>query len=110
MTIMLTEAYAWHAAAMDMAPVTVATMAAVMVVASRRGGIVLAASRFHVSMAGIVSVVGRRVAGCYALPQWAAYGKAQEGLAKDPDFAKLMANTANIAELTGRNLTVGIDL
>jgi hypothetical protein len=41
---------------------------------------------------------------------WEVYGKAQQGLAKDPDFAKLMANTANIAELSGRNITVGIDL
>jgi hypothetical protein len=38
---MLAEAYAWLAAAMDMAPVTVATMAVVMVVASRRDGIAL---------------------------------------------------------------------
>jgi hypothetical protein len=38
MTIMLAEAYAWRVAAMEMAPVTVA--AVVMVVASRRGGIV----------------------------------------------------------------------
>ena len=41
---------------------------------------------------------------------WEAYGKAQQGLAKDPDFARLMTNTANIAELSGRNITVGIDL
>jgi hypothetical protein len=47
------------------------------------------------------------MAGCYALRQ---YGKAQEGLAKDPAYAKLMANTAAIAQLTGRNIAVGVDL
>jgi hypothetical protein len=38
------------------------------------------------------------------------YGKAQEGLAKDPEFAKLMAHTATIAQLMGRNITVSVDL
>jgi len=33
-----------------------------------------------------------------------------EGLAKDPAYAKLIANTATIAQLTGRNITVGVDL
>ena len=41
---------------------------------------------------------------------WEVYGKAQEGLAKDPEFAKLMANMTTFSELTGRNITVGIDL
>ena len=38
------------------------------------------------------------------------YGKVQEALAKDEAFAKLYAHTATFAELTGRNIAVGIDL
>ncbi len=41
---------------------------------------------------------------------WEAYAKAQEGLAKDPEYAKLMANMTGFSELTGRNITVGVDL
>ena len=41
---------------------------------------------------------------------WEVYGKAQEGLAKDPAFAKLLANTATISQLMGRNIAVGVDL
>ena len=41
---------------------------------------------------------------------WEAYGKAQEGLAKDPEFAKLQAHMTTFAQLTGRNITVGFDL
>jgi hypothetical protein len=32
-------------------------------------------------------------------PSWEVYGKAQEGLAKDPAWAKLLADTAGIAEI-----------
>jgi len=38
------------------------------------------------------------------------YGKVQEAVAKDPAFAKLMAHTVTLAELKGRNISVGIDL
>ena len=38
------------------------------------------------------------------------YGKAQEAVAKDEAFAKLMASTATIAQLMGRNISVGVDL
>ena len=41
---------------------------------------------------------------------WEVYGKVQEGLSKDPAFAQLMAHTSTIAELTGRNIAVGVDL
>jgi hypothetical protein len=41
---------------------------------------------------------------------WEVYGKVQEALAKDEAFAKLYAHTATFAELTGRNIVVGIDL
>jgi hypothetical protein len=33
-----------------------------------------------------------------------------EGIAKDPAFKKVMAHTATIAELTGRNIAVGYEL
>jgi hypothetical protein len=41
---------------------------------------------------------------------WEAFGKAQEGLAKDSDFAKLQADMLKFAQLSGRNITVGFDL
>ena len=70
----------------------------------KHGAEFLRMSRFHTGMwAGEWLVVTR-----YA--SWEAYGKAQEGLAKDPAYAKLIANTATIAQLTGRNITVGVDL
>ena len=70
----------------------------------KHGAEFLRISRFHTGMwAGEWLVVTR-----YA--SWEAYGKAQEGLAKDPAYAKLIANTATIAQLTGRNITVGVDL
>ena len=70
----------------------------------KHGAEFLRLSRFHTGVwAGEWLVVTR-------YSSWEAYGKAQQGLAKDPDFARLMANTASIAELSGRNITVGIDL
>jgi Domain of unknown function (DUF1330) len=70
----------------------------------KHGAEFLRLSRFHTGMwAGEWLVVTR-------YSSWEAYGKAQEGLAKDPAYAKLMAHTATIAELTGRNITVGVDL
>src|SRR5271155_2626796 len=41
---------------------------------------------------------------------WEAYGKAQEGLAKDPEFIELLTHMTTFSELTGRNITVGVDL
>jgi hypothetical protein len=41
---------------------------------------------------------------------WEVYGKAQEAIAKDPDFTKLWSQVTKTAELTGRNIAVGIDL
>ena len=70
----------------------------------KHGAEFLRLSRFHTGIwAGEWLVVTR-----YA--SWDVYGKAQEGLSKDPAFEKLMANTANIAQLMGRNLTVSVDL
>jgi hypothetical protein len=70
----------------------------------KHGAEFLRLSRFHTGIwAGEWLVVTR-----YA--SWEVYGKAQEGLAKDPAFAKLLANTATIAQLMGRNITVSVDL
>jgi hypothetical protein len=41
---------------------------------------------------------------------WESFGKAQEGLAKDSDFAKLQAHMTTFAQLTGRNITVSFEL
>ena len=61
-------------------------------------------SRFHAgTWAGEWLIVTR-----YA--SWEVYGKVQEAVAKDEAFAKLYAHTATFAELTARNVAVGIDL
>ena len=41
---------------------------------------------------------------------WEVYGKAQEGMAKDPAWAKLLADTAKVGQLMGRNITVSVEL
>jgi hypothetical protein len=41
---------------------------------------------------------------------WEVYGKVQEAAAKDEAFAKLLARTASFAELTGRNIAVGVEI
>jgi hypothetical protein len=70
----------------------------------KHGAEFLRVSRFHAgTWAGDWLVVTR-----YA--SWEVYGKAQEGLAKDPAYAKLMANTASIAQLMGRSINVGVEL
>jgi hypothetical protein len=74
------------------------------IIFERHGAEFLRLSRFHTGIwAGEWLVVSR-----YA--NWEVYGKAQEGLAKDPAFAKLMAKMTSIAQLMGRNITVGVDL
>jgi len=70
----------------------------------KHGAEFLRLSRFHSGMWPGEWLVATRYAG------WEAYGKAQEGLAKDPAFAKLLEHTNTIAELTGRNIAVGVDL
>ena len=61
-------------------------------------------SRFHTGLWGGEWLVVTRYS------SWEAFGKAQEGLAKDPAWAKLIANTAGIAQLMGRNITVSVEL
>jgi len=38
------------------------------------------------------------------------WGKVQDAIAKDADFAKLLSQQMEIAEMVGRNIAVGIDL
>ena len=70
----------------------------------KHGAEFLRMSRFHTgAWAGEWLIVSR-----YA--SWEVYGKAQEKIANDPAFAKLYAHTATFAELTGRNISVGVDI
>jgi 3-hydroxyisobutyrate dehydrogenase-like beta-hydroxyacid dehydrogenase len=41
---------------------------------------------------------------------WVVFGKAQEGLAKDPAWAKMLALAATVSELTDRNITNSVEL
>jgi hypothetical protein len=70
----------------------------------KHGAEFLRLSRFHTGMwAGEFLVTTR-------YSSWEVYGKVQEAVAKDEAFVKLYAHTATFAELTGRNIAVGIDL
>lgn len=70
----------------------------------KHGAEFLRLSRFHTgAWAGEWLVTTR-------YPNWEVYGKVQEAVAKDPDFAKVWARTMELSELTGRNIAVGIDL
>ena len=74
------------------------------IIFEKHGAEFLRLSRFHTGIwAGEWLFVSR-----YA--NWEVYGKAQEGLAKDPAFAKILAKTTSIAQLMGRNITVSVDL
>jgi uncharacterized protein (DUF1330 family) len=73
-------------------------------IVEKHGAEFLRVSRFHTGpWIGDWLVVVR-------YPNWEAHGKAQEGMAKDPAWAKLLANTAKDGQVMGRNITVGIDL
>jgi hypothetical protein len=61
-------------------------------------------SRFHTGLWAGEWLVATRY------DSWEVYGKVQEAVAKDPAFAKLMAETMTVAELRGRNIAVGVDL
>ena len=70
----------------------------------KHGAEFLRLSRFHTgAWAGEWLITTR-----YA--NWEAYGKVQDAVAKDADFAKLLAQQMEIAEMMGRNIAVGIDL
>ena len=61
-------------------------------------------SRFHTGALAGEWLVATRYS------NWEVYGKVQEAVAKDADFAKLLAQQMEIAEMMGRNIAVGIDL
>ena len=70
----------------------------------KHGAEFLRLSRFHTgTWAGELLVTTR-----YA--NWEVYGKVQEAVAKDAEFAQLQADGMKIAELQGRNIAVSIDL
>ena len=70
----------------------------------KHGAEFLRLSRFHTGAWAGEWLISTRYA------SWEVYGKAQEKIANDPAFAKLYAHTATFAELTGRNISVGVDL
>ena len=70
----------------------------------KHGAEFLRLSRFHTgAWAGEWLVTTR-------YSSWEVYGKVQEAVAKDPEFAEVQADGMKIAELQGRNIAVSIDL
>jgi len=70
----------------------------------KHGAEFLRLSRFHTGpWAGDLLVTTR-----YA--NWEVYGKVQEAVAKDPEFAQVQADGMQIAQLQSRNIAVSIDL
>jgi hypothetical protein len=70
----------------------------------KHGAEFLRLSRFHTgSWAGELLVTTR-------YSNWEVYGKVQEAVAKDPEFAQVQAEGMKIAELQGRNIAVSIEL
>ena len=70
----------------------------------KHGAEFLRLSRFHTGpFAGEWLVTTR-------YSSWEVYGKVQDAVAKDADFAKVWAQSMEITELTGRNIAVSIDL
>ena len=70
----------------------------------KHGAEFLRLSRFHTGpWAGELLVATR-------YSSWEVYGKVQEAVAKDPEFAQVQADGMKIAELQSRNIAVGIDL
>ena len=70
----------------------------------KHGAEFLRLSRFHTGpWAGELLVTTR-------YSNWEVYGKVQEAVANDPEFAQVQADGMKIAQLEGRNIAVGIDL
>ena len=70
----------------------------------KHGAEFLRLSRFHTGEWAGQWLVTTRYSG------WETYGKVQEAVAKDEAFAKLWAHTTTFAQLTGRNIAVGVDI
>ena len=70
----------------------------------KHGAEFLRLSRFHTGQwAGELLVATR-------YSNWEVYGKVQEALANDPEFAQVQADGMKISQLQGRNIAVSIDL
>ena len=70
----------------------------------KHGAEFLRLSRFHTgAWAGELLVATR-------YSSWEVYGKVQEAVAKDPEFAQVQAEGMKIAQLQARNIAVSIDL
>jgi hypothetical protein len=70
----------------------------------KHGAEFLRLSRFHAGAFAGEWLISTRYS------SWEVYGKVQEAVAKDEAFAKLYAHTSTFAELTGRNIAVGVDI
>ncbi|MET3972938.1 hypothetical protein [Bradyrhizobium sp. S3.9.1] len=70
----------------------------------KHGAEFLRLSRFHTGQwAGELLVATR-------YSDWEVYGKVQEAVANDPEFAQVQADGMKISQLQGRNIAVSIDL
>ena len=70
----------------------------------KHGAEFLRLSRFHTSAWAFEWLITTRYS------NWETYGKVQDAVAKDADFAKLLSQQMEIAEMVGRNIAVDIDL
>ena len=70
----------------------------------KHGAEFLRLSRFHTGQwAGELLVATR-------YSNWEVYGKVQEAVANDPEFAQVQADGMKISQLQGRNIAVSSDL
>ncbi|UPT90460.1 hypothetical protein HAP41_0000016915 [Bradyrhizobium barranii subsp. apii] len=70
----------------------------------KHGAEFLRLSRFHTGQwAGELLVATR-------YSNWEVYGKVQEAVANDPEFAQVQADGMKISQLQGRNIADSIDL
>ena len=70
----------------------------------KHGAEFLPLSRFHTGAWAGEWLISTRYS------SWKVYGKVQEGWQRTKHFAKLWAHATTFAELTRRNIAVGIDL
>ena len=70
----------------------------------KHGAEFLRLSRFHTGQWAGELLVSTRYS------NWEVYGKVQEAVANDPEFAQLQSDGMKIAQLQARNIAVSIDL
>jgi hypothetical protein len=70
----------------------------------KHGAEMFRVSRFHTGRWVGQWLVATRFA------NWTAYAKAQDSLANDAEYQKLLAHVGSMAEMNGRTITVGVDL